>query len=75
MLSNQQKQKLKPLTAKETWQKIYIDGLVQDRRNSSVSAMELHLSCIKLSIWIGAVSSVSADHQEHPTIYMYVIQW
>ena len=29
----------------------YIDGLVQERRNSSVLAMELHLSCTNPSIW------------------------
>ena len=29
----------------------YIDGLVQERRNSSVSAMELHLSCTNPSIY------------------------
>ena len=28
-----------------------INGLVQERRNSSVLAMELHLSCINPSIW------------------------
>ena len=28
-----------------------IDGLVQERRNSSALAMELHLSCINPSIW------------------------
>ena len=28
----------------------YIDGLVQERCNSSTLAMELHLSCINLSI-------------------------
>ena len=26
---------------------LYIDGLVQERRNSSALALELHLSCIK----------------------------
>ena len=29
----------------------YIDGLVQERRNSSVLAMELRLSCTNPSIW------------------------
>ena len=29
----------------------YIDGLVQERRNSSALIMELRLSCTKPSIW------------------------
>ena len=29
----------------------HIDGLVQERRNSSVLAMELRISCINPSIW------------------------
>ena len=29
----------------------YIDGLVQERRNSSALAMELRLSCINLWTW------------------------
>ena len=32
-------------------QKYYIDGLVQERRNSSVLAMELRLSCINPSVY------------------------
>ena len=31
--------------------KLYIDGLVQERRNSSALAMELRLSSIDQSIW------------------------
>ena len=31
-----------------------IDGLVQERRNSSALAMELHLSCVRLSEWLWA---------------------
>ena len=30
---------------------IYIDGLVQERRNSIANALELCLSCTNLSIW------------------------
>ena len=31
--------------------KLYFSGLVQERRNSSALAMELHLSCTNPSIW------------------------
>ena len=31
---------------------IYVDGLMQRRRNSSALAMELHLFCIKPSMWM-----------------------
>ena len=34
-----------------TWFILHIDGLVQERRNSSVSAMELHLFCINPSTY------------------------
>ena len=30
---------------------IYIDGLMQERRNSIAKALELRLSCINPSIW------------------------
>ena len=30
----------------------YLDGLMQERCDSSASAMELHLSCIKPWIWV-----------------------
>ena len=33
---------------------LYIHGLVQERCNSSVLAMELHLSCINPSRWVSA---------------------
>ena len=33
------------------WFNVHIDGLVQERRNSSALAMELCLSCINPSIW------------------------
>ena len=41
----------------------YVDGLVQERRNSSVLAMELHLSCINPSMldtlhWIECLSTL-----------------
>ena len=31
---------------------VYIDGLVQERRNSIANALELHLSCTNPSIYI-----------------------
>ena len=31
---------------------IYVDGLIQERRNSIAKAMELHLSCTNPSIWL-----------------------
>ena len=39
----------------------YIDGLVQERRNSSALAMELCLSCINSSIWWMMVSDDNDD--------------
>ena len=33
------------------WLSKHIDGLVQERRNSSLLAMEIHLSCTNLWIW------------------------
>ena len=33
----------------------YVDGLVQERRNSIALAMELHLSCTNLSITLGKI--------------------
>ena len=38
-------------------QEEHIDGLVQERRNSSALAMELRLSCINPSIWFHMVTS------------------
>ena len=35
---------------------LYLDGLVQERRNSSALAMELRLSCIKPSISCGFIN-------------------
>ena len=32
----------------------YIDGLVQERRNSIAKALELRLSCTNPSMWYGA---------------------
>ena len=40
---------MKVLNWQNVWQ--HIDGLVQERRNSSASAMELRLSCTNPSIW------------------------
>ena len=31
---------------------LYIDGLVQERRNSIANALELRLSCTNTSIWV-----------------------
>ena len=33
---------------------LHIDGLVQERRNPSANAMELHFSCTNPSIWNGS---------------------
>ena len=33
------------------WVGAYVDGLVQERRNSIANAVELRLSCINPSIW------------------------
>ena len=33
------------------WAAVYINGLMQERRNSSALAMELRLPCINPSIW------------------------
>ena len=44
--------------------KWYINGLVQDRCNSSALAMELHLSCTKLLIWWRIA------HHDQCTIYL-----
>ena len=41
--------------------KHYINGLVQERRNSSALAMELRLSCINPSIWYEGVRPVWND--------------
>ena len=38
----------RPIPNIQIW---YIDGLVQERRNSIANAMELRLSCIDPSIW------------------------
>ena len=39
----------------------HIDGLVQERRNSSALAMELRLSCTNLSIWTAGEKSRSQN--------------
>ena len=43
----------------------YIDGLVQERRNSSANALELHLSCTNPStLWLAPQSIFNlADHK------------
>ena len=45
-----------------TWWSHYdIDGLVQERRNSSALAMELRLSCINPLIWSNFFKILTAD--------------
>ena len=39
----------------------YIDGLVQERRNSSANALQLCLSCTNSSIWNPTYAAVSQD--------------
>ena len=39
----------------------FIDGLVQERRNSSALATELRLSCTNPSIWTAAIKTSSRD--------------
>ena len=39
----------------------YIDGLVQERRNSIANAMELRLSCTNLSIWQWYISVLAME--------------
>ena len=39
----------------------YIDGLVQERRNSSANALELCFSCTNSSIWNPTYAAVSQD--------------
>ena len=39
-----------------------IDGLVQERRNSSALAMELRLSCTNSSIWFITIDFRSISH-------------
>ena len=42
-----------------------IDGLVQDRRNPGVLAMELRLSCTNPSIWCNAqVTAANSDCEQ-----------
>ena len=36
----------------KTEKKVYIDGLVQERRKSIVNALEFHLSCTNPSIYL-----------------------
>ena len=40
------------VTQATEWDSSYIDGLVQERRNSIADAMELRLSCTNPSIWV-----------------------
>ena len=45
----------------ENWQLLYIDGLVQERHNSSALAIELRLSCTNPSIWLITLGRNSWD--------------
>ena len=45
----------------ENWQLLYIDGLVQERHNSSALAMELRLSCTNPLIWLITLGHNSWD--------------
>ena len=49
----------------------YIDGLLQERRNSSALAMELHLSCSNPSIYPHGVSNVSIGLRRTRSAYAY----
>ena len=53
-----------PYTGECLVSRLYIDGLVQERRNSSSLAMELHLSCINPSICIMYHMFVKNSHIE-----------
>ena len=55
-----------------SWRWLYIDGFVQERRNSSTLAMELRLSCINLSTcsnWKGKQQTYSQTNLRHYFIY------
>ena len=63
-----------------TWEKMFhIDGLVQERCNSSALAMELHLSCINPSIctcsmllyWLGSYWILSQTDRENNWPWAY----
>ena len=66
---------------------IDIDGLVQERRNSSAFAMELRPFCINPSIWRVGISKLqkrvlqivieSKDNEpiKHPCKYLYLFEW
>ena len=45
-----------PITIGSIW--LYLDGLVQERRNSIANALEFHFSCNKPSIRTGVTSFV-----------------
>ena len=49
----------------------YMDGLVQERRNSSALAMELCLSCTKPSIYDQEITK----HFPHHTNVFHFISW
>ena len=53
-----------------------MDGLVQERGNSSALAMELHLSCTKPSIWLcNEVPPPPAAWNMHIVLLCFVLLW
>ena len=48
----------------------HIDGLVQERRNSSALTMELRLSCTNPSIWLFIVPSIPCTSWTHQAIVL-----
>ena len=49
---------------------LHISGLVQNRRNSSVLPMELHLSCTNPSNYVIATTNLTlGTHKRHPITY------
>ena len=53
----------------------YIDGLVQERRNSSAFAMELRLSCANPSICGSQNWKVSTNHNPFGATIAWVLYW
>ena len=46
----------------------HVDGLVQERRNSSALAMELRLSCTSPSIWYLELHYISFNNHINPSL-------
>ena len=53
----------------------HIDGLVQERRNSSASAMELRLSCTNPSIYRYVIVFIHLLNQHYHSSYWYIFIW